>query len=167
MLTKALCVIYFINLVGMLHGKNWIDLMKPWFRIIDLNKIVSSSKIAPIQHIEEIPEHHLQQDIYDFIDLVPVEEIKNLTIYFYANDEEMRNSYDFLVGEDYTRISNELWNLKEMKSLSKFFNESGVRFDKLMQRFKAFSISEDELEAVTGEFSFQMCWEETKFKLIF
>lgn len=111
----------------------------------------AGSKIAPIQHIEEIPEHHLQQDIYDFINLVPVEEIKNLTIYFYANDEEMRNSYDFLVGEDYIRISDELWSLKEMKSLSKFFNESGVRFDKLMQRFKAFSISEEELEAVTGE----------------
>lgn len=109
------------------------------------------ANINPIKHVEEIPEHHLQKDLNDFIDLVPLDDIKNLTIYYYTHDENMRKSYEFLTGENYTAIKNELFGLYEFKMLNDFFNESGVKFDNLLKRLEQFSLPLDEVRAIKGK----------------
>jgi hypothetical protein len=129
-------------------------MMKVYLTVIALMLFKSKGfcyNLKPIKHIEEQPQHHLQADLDDFIDLIPLDDIRNLTVYYYANDESMRESYDFLNGEGYKIVKEDLFGLHEFKLFNDFFNESGVKIDKLMNRFAKFSLSNTEVNSINGK----------------
>lgn len=132
-----------------------VKMLKLYLTIITLMLFKSRGycyNLKPIKHIEQQPQHHLQEDFDDFIDLIPLDDIRNLTIYFYANDESMRESYDFLNGEAYNTVKDDLFGLHEFKLFKDFFNESGVKIDRLINRFAKFSLTKAEVNSINGKY---------------
>lgn len=114
------------------------------------SSIAENHKIQPIKHYELKPVHRLQYDLNEFLDIIPVDEIKNLTIYFYTNDEKMRESYNFMKNEGFSEMKRQLSELTIMDKLSQFFNESGVNLDRIDKRLSGLTLSDQEITSLNG-----------------
>ncbi|XP_058066681.1 protein G12 [Anopheles bellator] len=94
-----------------------------------------------IHHLEPEPRHHLQQDLMDFIDLVPFEDVQQLMQYYYHYDIEVENAIDYVSTEDYTQIRLDIVNLSEVRSFRRYLDSIGFSVEKvwaeLNQRFDA------------------------------
>ncbi|XP_062550396.1 protein G12-like [Armigeres subalbatus] len=82
-------------------------------------------QLPTIRHIEEQPPHHLQQDIMDFIDLIPFDDVQTLMQYYYHYDVEVENAFDYVSSEDYSQIKLEIMNLSEVQSFHRYLGSIG------------------------------------------
>lgn len=122
--------------------------------ILVTNYAICSTHIEPINHYQSGNENTLYKDFCDFIDVIPIEEIRNLTKHFYANDEEMRESYDYLRNEGHKLISDRLSQVTIIKKFVTFLNETGVNFVALEKRIKKIVLTNEETESIKREFAY-------------
>lgn len=76
----------------------------------------------------------LQRDLNDFLTLMPVDEIKRLSYYYYEHDEEVRAAYDYLNGQEFQIIKRHIMNLKEMKGFLRTMSEADINVMELVDR---------------------------------
>nr|XP_029716892.1 uncharacterized protein LOC115260126 [Aedes albopictus] len=88
-------------------------------------------QLPTIRHIEEQPSHHLQQDIMDFIDLVPFDDVQTLMQYYYHYDAEVENAFDYVSTEDYSQIKLEIMNLSEVQSFRRYLDGIGFSVEQV------------------------------------
>nr|XP_019562176.2 uncharacterized protein LOC109430558 [Aedes albopictus] len=88
-------------------------------------------QLPTIRHIEEQPSHHLQQDIMDFIDLVPFDDVQTLMQYYYHYDTEVENAFDYVSTEDYSQIKLEIMNLSEVQSFRRYLDGIGFSVEQV------------------------------------
>lgn len=105
-----------------------------------------------IRHIEEEPSHQLQQDLMDFIDLVPFEDVQRLMQYYYHYDVEVESAFDYVSSEDYTQIRLDIVSLGEVRSFRRYLDSIGFSVEKvwteLNKRFDADDIFAEPDESV-------------------
>lgn len=68
----------------------------------------------------------LQEDLFEFIDLIPIEEINELRIRYYASSPDVRRGFSFLTTYNYSFISTQLIEMPEVKKVWKFFVRKNV-----------------------------------------
>lgn len=76
----------------------------------------------------------LQQDIDDFLDLIPKVEIQNLTRRYYFGDNEVRFAYEYCQSEEFLALREKILNLVEVKDFLKYLNESGLNLVELVNK---------------------------------
>jgi Insect allergen related repeat, nitrile-specifier detoxification len=86
------------------------------------------------KHIQPIPEHSLQSDLMEFIDLIPQEDINQLTKHYYINDPEIRSTYNFLASIDFKIIRAKIFQLPEVRELMEYFGNCGLNVMEIMDR---------------------------------
>lgn len=109
-----------------------------------------SAHIESINHFQNGNENTLQKDLCDFIDILPIEDVRNLTKHFYANDKQMRDSYDYLRNEGLKLIDN---YLSQMSILTKFIgllNDTGVNIKELNKKMEKLVLTKEETDAIAG-----------------
>lgn len=111
---------------------------------------VVGSKLEPINHVSNIPQETLQKDLSEFLNLIPIAEISNLTKFFYSNDESMRQSYDYLRNKGCKLVVESLSKLTLVKKFTSFLNDSGVNFAELGKRIETIVLTSGELESIDG-----------------
>lgn len=105
-------------------------------------------------HVASTNSGNLQEDFNDFLDLIPIDDIRNLTEYFYANDESMRNSYDYL-RNDGTKFAKEALNeLPMVRKFTNFLNDTGVNFADLEKGIKRIVLTDEEAQSIVGNWMF-------------
>ncbi|KFB51402.1 AGAP006635-PA-like protein [Anopheles sinensis] len=122
----------------------WWPLSRSWQLV--LLALVSTAKFEQIfgyhiRHVQEEPSHQLQQDLMDFIDLVPFEDVQRLMQYYYHYDVEVESAFDYVSTEDYSQIRLEIVNLSEVRSFRKYLDSIGFSVEnvwvELNKRFDA------------------------------
>ncbi|XP_050092622.1 protein G12 [Anopheles aquasalis] len=90
-------------------------------------------------HQEEQQEQHhqLQQDLMDFIDLVPFEEVRQLMQYYYHYDVEVESAFDYVSTEDYTQIRQDIANLGEVRTFRRYLDSIGCSVEQLWKELNA------------------------------
>ncbi|GAB0091784.1 Insect allergen-related [Sergentomyia squamirostris] len=76
----------------------------------------------------------LQQDIDDFLDLIPKEEVQNLTQKFYYGDGEVRFAYAYCQSDEFLALREKILNLPEVKDFLNYLNESGLNLVELVNK---------------------------------
>jgi hypothetical protein len=109
------------------------------------------SHIEPINHYQTGRENTLQRDLSEFVSVIPVEEIRNLTRHFYANDEAMRQSYDYLRNEGLRKIADQLGRISILKKFVGYLNDTGVNFAELKRRLERIVLTSEETKSIVGE----------------
>ncbi|XP_058833597.1 protein G12-like [Topomyia yanbarensis] len=92
---------------------------------------------VPIRHIDEQPSHHLQQDIMDFLDLIPFADVHSLMQYYYHYDAEVENAFDYVCSEDYSQIKLEIVKLNEVRSFRRYLDNIGFSVEHVWQELSA------------------------------
>ncbi|XP_055627290.1 protein G12 [Toxorhynchites rutilus septentrionalis] len=128
------------------------------FAILSLSSLLSmrarvfAHQLPAIRHIEEQPSHHLQQDIMDFIELIPFDDMQTLMQYYYHFDIEVENAFDYVSSEDYSQIKLEIMNLSEVRSFRRYLDSIGFSveraWDELSARFDVDDIFAEPDEAI-------------------
>lgn len=93
----------------------------------------------------------LQEDLKEFANVIPADDIRNLTKYYYASDTAMRNSYDYLRDEGFRRILNTLESLPFIQKVLAFLNEKGVILKELTPRLGMIVLKKEECAEIEGE----------------
>jgi hypothetical protein len=106
------------------------------------------------QHVANSNSGNLQEDFNDFLDLIPIDDIRNLTEYFYANDELMRNSYDYLRNDGTKFAVRKLNELPMFRKFTSFLNDTGVNFADLGKRIKRIVLTDEEAKSIVGNWMF-------------
>ena len=119
--------------------------------LIVANSFALCSKLEPIRHIGD--NGNLQNDLNDFLNIIPVDDIRNLTKFFYANDAEMRESYDYLRDDGYKLVVENLSKLSLVKKFTTFLNDTGVNFAELVKRVEKIVLTSEEEKSIVGN-----CW---------
>uniref|UniRef100_A0A336LT23 CSON015369 protein n=2 Tax=Culicoides sonorensis TaxID=179676 RepID=A0A336LT23_CULSO len=91
--------------------------------IDDTASISSSSSSSSAVVTSSSP---LQVDLYEFIDLIPVDEVTELRVRYYVSDPNVRKAYDFIRNYNYTFVHTQLHKMVEVKKVLKFFERKGV-----------------------------------------
>lgn len=129
------------------------------FKLVKLSVlliIVSScafcSKLEVIKHVQSEP-GSLQKDLSEFLNIIPVDDIRNLTEYFYENDEKMRKSYDYLRTDGYKLVVESVFKLTLVKKFTTFLNDTGVNFAELGKRIEKIVLTDEEAKSIVGNCS--------------
>lgn len=110
------------------------------------------SKVEPIQHVQ-VQDGSLQKDLNEFLNIIPVDDIRNLTKFFYANDEAMRDSYEYLRDEGIKLIVENLSTLSLVKKFTTFLNDTGVNFAELEKRVEGIVLTREDTRSIVGNCS--------------
>lgn len=126
-----------------------------WLKIASLflfiaNHSVFGSKLDVIKHVQSEKSGSLQNDLNEFLNIIPVDDIRNLTEYFYANDEAMRNSYDYLRTDGYKLVVENFSSLTLVKKFTAFLNDTGVNFAELGKRIEKIVLTDEEAKSIVG-----------------
>lgn len=92
----------------------------------------------------------LHKDLSEFLNIIPVDDIRNLTKFFYANDEAMRESYDFLRDDGFKLVVENLSTLTLVKKFTTFLNDTGVNFAELAKRIEKIVLTNEEAKSIVG-----------------
>jgi len=74
----------------------------------------------------EGPKTTLQTDLFEFIDLIPVDEVNELKVRYYVSDPKVRQAFDYLNNYNYSFVKRDLYELHEVKRAMLFFNKHEV-----------------------------------------
>jgi Insect allergen related repeat, nitrile-specifier detoxification len=110
---------------------------------------VVCSSAQPIQHVASAG-GSLQSDFNEFLNIIPVDDIRNLTKFFYANDAQMRHSYDYLRDKGFGRVVAAMSELSLVMKFSSFLNETGVNIAEMSKRMKKIVLTSEEAKSVAG-----------------
>lgn len=119
--------------------------------VIVTNCVICWSHVEAIKHFPPSSsgeKSSLHQDLCDFLNVIPVEDIRNLTKHFYANDKDMRGSYDYLRDEGYRKIVEKLSQISIFKKFTSFLNDSGVNFAELRKKIEKFVLTSEETDSI-------------------
>lgn len=119
--------------------------------VIVTNCVIYWSHVEAIKHFQPPSsgeKSSLHQDLCDFLNIIPVEDIRNLTKHFYANDKDMRGSYDYLRDEGYSKIVENLSQISIFKKFTSFLNDSGVNFAELKKKIEKFVLTSEETDSI-------------------
>jgi Insect allergen related repeat, nitrile-specifier detoxification len=120
---------------------------------VTVTRCVVSSGVEPIIHVQSSSGSSLQSDINEFMNIIPMEEIRNLTKFFYANDIEMRDSYDYLRDKGFKMAVENLSQLSLLKKFTSFLNETGVSFAEMAKRMEKIVLTSEEAKSIPGNCS--------------
>ena len=139
--------------------------------VIVTNCVICWSHVEAIKHFQPPSsgeKSSLHQDLCDFLNIIPVEDIRNLTKHFYANDKDMRGSYDYLRGEGYRKIVENLSQISIFKKFTSFLNDSGVNFAELNKKIEKFVLTSEETDSIAFVDSYgRVAGDDGKFRLKF
>lgn len=107
---------------------------------------------SKIDDCQESLRGNLQEDLKEFVNIIPADDIRNLTKYYYASDPSMRNSYDYLRDDGYKRILHSLSSLTLVEKFSTFLNDKGVILSELAQHFGAIVLTKENCAEIAGTF---------------
>lgn len=68
----------------------------------------------------------LQDDLNDFYELLPIDEITNLALDYFINDEEVQSAFFYLRGEEFKVIWVQLVNNKDIRNIVRYLQDSGL-----------------------------------------
>lgn len=111
-----------------------------------------SATLEPIQHVQ-VQGGSLQNDLNEFLNVIPVDDIRNLTKFFYTNDEAMRDSYEYLRDEGIKLIVENLSTLSLVKKFTTFLNDTGVNFAELGKRVERIVLTREDTKSIVGNCS--------------
>lgn len=111
------------------------------------------SKLEVIKHVQSEKSGSLQKDLSEFLNIIPVDDIRNLTEYFYANDETMRESYDYLRTDGFKLVVESVSALTLVKKFTSFLNDTGVNFAELGKRIEKIVLTDDDVNSIVGNCS--------------
>lgn len=91
----------------------------------------NSDDVSSVQPSSPIPAvvtstSPLQMDLYEFVDLIPVDEVNELRVRYYVSDPNVRKAYDFVRNYNYTFVHTQLYKMVEVKKAFRFFERKGV-----------------------------------------
>lgn len=121
--------------------------------LVIANQSVFASKLDVVKHVQSEKSGNLQNDLNEFLDIIPVDDIRNLTEYFYANDKEMRSSYDYLRTDGYKLVVESFSSLTLVKKFTAFLNDTGVNFAELGKRMEKIVLTDEEAKSIVGNCS--------------
>lgn len=73
----------------------------------------------------------LQTDIFEFIDLIPVDEVNELKVRYYLSDPRVRQAFDYLQNYDYTFVQRDLCAMDEIKRAVAFVESRGMNLKEI------------------------------------
>lgn len=124
--------------------------MKLVVTLLFLFDLVALNFASIEQHHIATTNGNLQQDLADFLKLIPTDDVRNLTKYFYGNDELMRNAYEYLRNDGYKFALHRLREVPMVQMFAMKFNESGVRLTDMEERVKKLVLTEEEAKSIVG-----------------
>lgn len=118
--------------------------------LIAVTKSAICSIVEPIKHVQGDASGSLQRDLNEFVNIVPVDSIRNLTEYFYANDGRMRDSYDYLRDRGFKLVVENLSQLTLVEKLTVALKETGVNFAELGEGVEKIVLTDEEAQSIDG-----------------
>lgn len=122
--------------------------------VIVTNCVICVRNVEAIKHFEspvynsDSEKSSLHQDLCDFLSIIPVEDIRNLTKHFYANDYAMRESYDYLRDEGYRKSLETLSKINIFQKFTNFLKDSSVDFADLKKRIEKIVLTKEETDSI-------------------
>lgn len=95
----------------------------------------------------------MQKDLNEFLNIIPVDDVRNITEFFYANDERMRESYDYLRDYGVKLAIGSLSQLSLVRKFTTFLNDTGVNFAELAKRLEKIVLTNEEAKSIVGNCS--------------
>jgi hypothetical protein len=112
------------------------------------NCVICPSHVEAIKDLQLSPVGSLHQDVCDFLNILPIDDIRNLTKHFYANDKGMREAYDYLRDEGYRKVVESLTQISIFKKFTNFLNDSGVNFAELRKKIEKIVLTNEETDSI-------------------
>ncbi|KDR08524.1 uncharacterized protein LOC110839463 [Zootermopsis nevadensis] len=75
---------------------------------------------------KSLPTRSLQDDLNDFLALVPLDEVLGIALDYLANDEQVQDFVVYLQSEEFHKIILTVEDVKELKDFLKFINDLGI-----------------------------------------
>lgn len=86
-------------------------------------------QFPPVDYIQPIDQSGtLDEDFEDFIDLLPVNSIKNISVNYYKKDPQIRSIVKFIKSDEFIRIRNNIFGIIELQDIFNYLKDIGVNF---------------------------------------
>ncbi|KYN04372.1 PREDICTED: protein G12-like [Cyphomyrmex costatus] len=79
----------------------------------------------------------LRHDIQDFLDLVPVEKVIEITIQYYVEDKEFQDMVKYFESEGFKQLVKDVEALPEIKILMDYIHNAGIDIYKIVNKINS------------------------------
>lgn len=76
----------------------------------------------------------LQSNINEFIELIPVTEVKKKLMEYYRNDRDVQQIYDYANGKDFLAMKKRLLDVREIKDFQQYLNAVGLNIKEILHK---------------------------------
>lgn len=77
----------------------------------------------------------LQSDINDFLELIPIDDVKEKLDEYYRNDFDVQHIYDYVTSKEFLELKKHLLDLQDVKEVLQYLNRKGLNVKMLVRKF--------------------------------
>lgn len=85
-------------------------------------------------HHQSNNSNNLQNDINEFIDLIPITEVKKKLLEYYKNDRDVQQIYDYGNGKEFLAMKKRLLDVKEINEFQQYLNDIGLNIKEIFHK---------------------------------
>ncbi|XP_062551704.1 protein G12-like isoform X2 [Armigeres subalbatus] len=107
--------------------------MKAIFIITTLVAIAAASHIPASS-----PARSLKEDLLEFVDLLPLDELTDLVVRYITSDKEFQKAFLYLQGEEFSAVWDQFFAVKEVKDVLNHVQDTGLQVYELLNEVADF-----------------------------
>ncbi|XP_062541983.1 uncharacterized protein LOC134209980 [Armigeres subalbatus] len=108
--------------------------MKAIFVLTALVAVATASSIPAAAP----PSRTLEDDLQDFLNLLPVDKLTDLVVRYFTTDKEFQEAFAYLQGAEFAAVWNQFFALKEVKDVLNYLEEAGLAVYDLLNQVADF-----------------------------
>lgn len=94
----------------------------------------TKSKQATPHRPSEGRKSDLQGDINDFLELIPIDDVKEKIEEYYRNDMDVQHIYEYLTSKEFFELRKHLLDLQDVKEVLQYLNRKGFNVKMLIRK---------------------------------
>lgn len=97
-------------------------------------KTVATDQPSQTHRPNDVKKNDLQGDINDFLELIPVDDVKDKIEEYYRNDMDVQHVYDYLISKEFYELRKHILDIQDVKELLQYLNRKGLNVKMMIRK---------------------------------
>lgn len=94
----------------------------------------STKSAAALQQQAKAKQSNLNEDVNDFIELIPKAEVKAKLEEYYKNDMDVQHTFEYAYGKEFLELKRNILDMADVKDILQYLNRNGLNLKGVIRK---------------------------------